>query len=300
MEIIILNNEKWNNYGDITLTIGNFDGVHNGHKVLLNKVLEYNDYKKAVMTLDPHPSVLFDIKDFYTLFNTDEKIDLINEFDFDYLFIANFNKDFASLSIEEFINKLKELGVKRLVLGSDYRFATKGSGTVNDLKDHFEVIVFEDIIESNVRISSSYIKMLLKEGNVLEANKLLGYNFFIKGLVEHGNKVGRTLGFPTANIDYKDSFLPSNGVYFVTLEIEGEYLYGVANVGNNPTVNYSRSKKLEVFILDYSKQIYDTLVKVNFIDKIRDEIKFNSVEELVDAIKNDEKETRLLIKKFDL
>lgn len=299
MKRINLNNEKWENYGDLTLTIGNFDGVHHGHKTLINKVLEFNDYKKAVMTLDPHPSKFFEVKDFYTLFTTDEKEELFNNFDIDYLFVANFNKEFAGLTIDEFINKLNDLGVKRLILGRDYRFATKGSGTVNDLIDHFEVIIIDDIeSDDSIRISSSYIKKLLKEGNIGGANELLGYNFFIRGVVEHGNKVGRTIGFPTANIDYGDSLLPSNGVYFVDLLIEDKKYYGIANVGNNPTVNYSRQKKLEVYILDYSKEIYNTIVKVGFIQKIRNEIKFNSVEELISEIQNDEKVVRNIIKNY--
>lgn len=293
METINLNLKNWKKIGDLTLTIGNFDGVHKGHQQLLKEVLKFDDYSKAVMTLEPHPSQFFNTRDFYTLFDVKEKESLMRKYNIDYLLVVDFNKEFSSLSIDEFIDKLKVLGVKRLVLGSDFRFASRGSGSVNDLLKHFEVIVLNDINNDNsLRISTTLIKSLLKEGKIKEANNLLGYEFFISGIVEHGNKVGRTIGFPTANVDYDNSFLPSNGVYIVTMEIENKKYYGVANIGNNPTVNYSRSKKLEVFILDYSKEIYNTIVKVNFIDKIRDELKFNNVEELIENIKNDEKITR--------
>lgn len=297
MKTIKLNVNNWHYVDDITLTIGNFDGVHAGHQTLLKKVLEDKDYKKAVMTLDPHPSKVFKMRDFYTLFDINEKETIMSKYELDYLIVADFTLDFAALTIGEFIEKLKVLGVKRLVLGSDFRFATKGSGKVSDLQKHFEVIVIDDITSNNeTRISTTYIKQLLKNGKIREANKLLGYNFFISGYVEHGNKVGRTLGFPTANIDYKESFLPSNGVYFVEVLIDGVNYYGMANIGNNPTVNFSRVKKLEVFILDYNQEIYDSYVKVDFIEKIRDELKFDSVTQLIDEIKNDELKIRNIIK----
>lgn len=296
MKRINLSIDNWHYVDDLTLTIGNFDGVHKGHQELLKNVLKFDDYKTAAMTLEPHPSILFNTRDFYTLFTVDEKEDLMKKQGLDYLIVVDFTIDFAKLEINEFIERLKVLGVKRLVLGSDFRFATRGSGSVKDLVDHFEVIILDDIKNVDKRISTTLVKSLLKDGNIKQANELLGYNFYISGKVEHGNKVGRTIGFPTANVDYGNSFLPSNGVYVVTIEINNETFYGVANIGNNPTVNFSRFKKLEVFILDYNEIIYDTKVKVNFIDKIRDELKFNSVAELIEAIKNDENVVRLLIK----
>ncbi len=300
MEIIKLSTTNWNNVGPLTLTIGNFDGVHLGHQKLFNIVKSYKDTKSGALTLDPHPQVLFGRDGFQTLLSIENKIELLKEENIDYLFIADFNHDFASLSIDEFIQNLKDLGVVRMVIGRDARFAKNGSGTINDLKVHFDVVVVDDVIGSNHRISTSMIKELLLKGELHSANELLGYEYFIDGYVEHGNKVGKTLGFPTANIQYKDSFLPKNGVYLVKFFIDSKMHFGICNIGNNPTVNYSKTRKMEVYILDYDKIIYDKIVRVSFVERIRDEMKFNSKEELIDEMHNDEIISRNLIKSIKI
>lgn len=284
----------------LTLTIGNFDGLHLGHQKLIDKVKTYNDTKHAALTFDPHPRKYFFGDSFKTLYNLDGKIKLFEEKDLDYLLIANFNKEFSKLSVDEFINLLKRFNVKRLVIGEDFKFAHKAKGTVLDLKKHFIVDEIKLIKKDSKVFSTTIIKEEINKGNIINANNLLGYNYFVLGEVEHGNKVGRTLGFPTANINYHDVFLPNNGVYFTTIEIDNKIYNGITNIGYNPTVNMSKSKKLEVYILNFNKDIYDKNVKVTFYERIRDEVKFNSVEELIDAMKMDEKISLKLIKKYNL
>lgn len=283
----------------ITLTIGNFDGLHLGHQSLLELVRSFTDSKHAALTFDPHPRKYFIGHAYKTLFTIKGKINLFSNKNFDYLFIANFNEEFASLEVNQFINLLKQLNVKRLVLGKDFRFGTKASGSILDLEKHFEVVVVNTVkSDETERVSTTLIKSFINNGNIKEANKLLGYEYHVLGTVEHGNKVGRKLGFPTANIDYEDVILPKTGVYFVKILIDNLSYYGIANVGFNPTINVSKHKRLEVYILDYNDNSYDKEVIITFIERLRDEIKFNSTEELIEQMKNDEKTVRNIIKKI--
>lgn len=294
-------NDNWINHDAITLTIGNFDGLHRGHLKLIEILKTYKDTKHALMTFNPHPKIHFKVKDFKVLQSVENKIKMLEDQDIDYLFLVNFDSDTASLTVDEFINKLKDLKVKRIIVGSDFRFANKASGSVSDLKKHFEVIIADDISSiDNVRISSSYIRELLLDGKIEEANNLLGYRYFIDGFVEHGNKVGRTLGFPTANVKYDNSFLPGNGVYVTRVLILNNWYYGVCNIGNNPTVNYSETKKVEVFLLDFNEVIYEKEVKVEFIKKLRDEIKFDNINLLIEQMNLDVKNTKNYIKNNNL
>jgi len=283
----------------ITLTIGNFDGLHLGHQTLLNTVKSFSDSKHAALTFDPHPRKYFMGHAYKTLFTIKGKINLFSNKDFDYLIVGKFNQDLANKSVLEFIEILRNLNVKRLVLGKDFRFAKKASGSIEDLKKHFEVIVIDTIkSDETERISTTLIKTYINDGNISEANKLLGYDYHVLGTVEHGNKVGRKLGFPTANIDYEDILLPKTGVYLVKVNIDNKNYYGLANVGFNPTINVSKNKRLEVYILDYNDNSYDKEVIVTFIKRLRDELKFDTVEELIKQMENDEINARNFIEKL--
>lgn len=298
----ILNiNSKIKITDDITLTIGNFDGLHKGHMELINIVKSYKDTKSAALTFDPHPKKLFLKDTFKTLYNIDGKIKLFEETKIDYLFIAPFTNDFSKLSVNDFINLLKSINVKRLVLGSDFKFGYKASGNINDLKPHFEVNEIKVLKDKDNNImSTSYIKDELLKGNIIKTNELLGYNYHVYGSVEHGNKVGRTLGFPTANINYDNVFLPKSGVYFTQIKIDNKLYNSITNIGYNPTVNESKTKKLETYILNFNKNIYNEEVVLYFYERIREEIKFKSVQELIDAMEKDEKVALNLIKKYNL
>lgn len=287
MKTIFLKHKEWNNYGPITLTIGNFDGIHLGHAKLINTVKSFNDTKHGALTFNPHPQSFLRGNKAYTLMDVDVKINEFEKFELDYLFIGDFNEKLASLTIDEFINNLKDLGVIRLVLGRDFRFATKGSGKIADLEKAFEVIVLDDILYKNTRISTTYIKDLLKLGNLEEASLLLNKHYYIEGLVEIGNQVGTLMGFPTANLDYNNYYLPKNGVYYTEVLIDGVIHYGITNIGYNPTVNYSVTKKLETYIIDYKENLYNKKIRVTFIKYLRPEEKFDSIDALISQMNQD-------------
>lgn len=296
MEVKRLNHNNWPKLGPVTLTIGNFDGVHLGHAKLINLVCSYNDSKHVALTFDPHPMSYLRGSKAYTLMDVEDKINEFKKYDLDYLLIAHFNKELASLTVNEFIKNLKDLGVIRLVLGRDFRFAHRGSGSVFDLKEHFEVIVVEDILYKDTRISTSYIKDLLQEANLDEATYLLNKPYTIKGIVEKGNQVGTLIGFPTANLDYTNYLLPKNGVYYTEIEIKGVKHPGITNIGYNPTVNYSLTKKVETYIIDYNEVIYEEEVKLTFLKYLRAEEKFDTVEDLIIQMNEDKRNVLNIIK----
>ncbi len=296
METIYLKHKDWKSYFPLTLTIGNFDGIHLGHEQLIKTVKSYHDTKHAALTFNPHPQSFLRGNKAYTLMDVNVKIEEFNKYALDYLFIAEFNIDLANLTIEEFIKNLKDLGVVRLVLGRDFRFAAKGAGNVNDLTKHFEVIILDDILYNNTRISTTYIKDLLKEANLDEAFKLLNKKYYIDGLVEKGNQVGTLMGFPTANIDYTNYYLPKNGVYYTEVLIDGIKYPGITNIGYNPTVNYSVTKKVETYIIDYNEILYDKKIRLIFIKYLRPEEKFDTVEDLIVQMNEDKKNVLNIIK----
>jgi len=168
---------------------------------------------------------------------------------------------------------------------------------VADLQENFEVIVVDDLLYKNTRVSTTYIKLLLEQGDMKLAKKLLNKSYSIHGEVIHGDKVGKMIGYPTANIDYKNHYLPKIGVYAVKVQI-GDHMYlGCANLGHNPTLNYSTTKRLEVFIMDYDANLYEKEITVSFEHYLRDEIKYDKVEDMIEQIKKDVDQTYNLLKK---
>jgi len=296
MKIINDTYKKIQNNEPLTITMGNFDGVHIGHQRLIERVLTYNDTKHGLLTFDPHPSEVLRRQNFATLSQKEDKLTIFKKYNLDYVFILKFDEDFSKLSIKEFIDFLKSIHVKRLVIGRDARFAYRGQGTIEDLKKYFIVDVPSDFLYNQTRVSTTYIKDFLRQGQLDEARKLLHRHFEIKGQVVYGNQIGKRLGFPTANIDYGNYFLPKNGVYYVNILIDDLFYPGIANVGYNPTLNYSQTKKLEIFILDFSGNIYHKDVKVIFMHYLREEKKFSNREELINQIKHDQEDVRALLK----
>lgn len=295
MKVIYDDYKEIKNQKQLTITLGNFDGFHIGHQRLVERVMSYDDTAHAVMTFDPHPSEVLGRQNFYVLSKREDKEKYIASFDLDFLFIVKFTQELSKLSVDEFINFLKSINVKRIVVGKDARFAYRGQGTINDLKKYFFVDVLDDYLYEQMRVSTTYIKDFIRQGELMEARKLLNKPYEISGNVVYGNQIGKDLGFPTANIDYENYLLPKTGVYFVQLIIDGAKYPGIANIGYNPTLNYSQTKKLEVFILDFHGDIYHKDVRVTFEYYIRDEKKFNSRDELIRQIKKDETEARKLM-----
>lgn len=295
MKVIYDDYKEIKNQKQLTITLGNFDGFHIGHQRLVERVMSYDDTAHAVMTFDPHPSEVLGRQNFYVLSKREDKEKYIASFDLDFLFIVKFTQELSKLSVDQFINFLKSINVKRIVVGKDARFAYRGQGTINDLKKYFFVDVLDDYLYEQMRVSTTYIKDFIRQGELMEARKLLNKPYEISGNVVYGNQIGKDLGFPTANIDYENYLLPKTGVYFVQLIIDGAKYPGIANIGYNPTLNYSQTKKLEVFILDFHGDIYHKDVRVTFEYYIRDEKKFNSRDELIRQIKKDETEARKLM-----
>ncbi len=296
MKIIFDEYQNMNNKDQLTITLGNFDGVHIGHQRLIDRVLNYSDTKHAVLTFDPHPASVLRRQNFSTLTQKNDKVTFLRKYPLDYIFIVKFTEDFSKLSVSDFIAFLKNLNVKRVILGRDARFAFRGQGSSEDLKKYFFVDVLDDLLYNQMRVSTTYIKDFLRQGQLDLARKLLNKHYEIHGNVVYGNQIGKQLGFPTANIDYGNYFLPKNGVYYVHITIDQKTYPGIANIGYNPTLNYSQTKKLEVFILDFDGSIYKKAVTVEFLYYLREEQKFKDRDALIHQIKEDEEQVRRLLK----
>ena len=279
--IIIKSLNELFNKEPLALMLGNFDGFHKGHQQLL-KVLKEKDIKKGLLTFYPHPLKVLNNFDFKYLDTIKDK-EIYLENDIDYLVVLSTSKELLNLTKNDFIKFLKLNNVRDIVCGNDFTFGSHKSGTIKDLS-LFNLSVVPDYTTNNIRISSTKIREFLRNGNVVEAKNFLGRYYELQGLVVHGSQIGRTIGFPTANIEENEYLLPKNGVYFGYAIIDNEKYFGMINIGVNPTINLIDKRRLEINIFDFSKDIYGKTIRVGFIDKIRDEKKFDSKEELVKTL----------------
>ncbi|MBW2238290.1 MAG: bifunctional riboflavin kinase/FAD synthetase [Deltaproteobacteria bacterium] len=293
-------------YKNAVITIGNFDGVHIGHQALFYEVIEKADSiggTSIVMTFDPHPVRVLKQNGHLPLITLNEqKIELIENSGIDVLICTQFNKAFAAISAKEFVENLllKCIGMKAIVVGKDYTFGRNREGNLELLQTYADNLGFEVIVADWVqtskglpnRISSTRTRELVMAGEVAEAKKLLGRYYQIRGVVTTGrNRGGRLLGFPTANITLHDELCPKNGVYAVTVDCMEKKYQGVANIGYSPTFD-DGVFSVEVHILDFNENIYGQKIRVNFVQRIRDEIKFSDITELSDAIRKDIEKAR--------
>ena len=297
-------------YRDIVLTIGNFDGVHRGHLSLFRKVIERAESIKgisAVMTFDPHPlKILGDGVIPSLLTDTDEKMALIAEAGVELIFCLPFTKEFSSIRARDFVEDILvgKMGVKELVVGYDYNFGYKREGDIRLLKElgkrhGFKVHVVEPVKIDGLTVSSTLIRRYIRDGNVGAARKLLGRNYAIKGTIVKGRGRGKeVLNFPTANLLPKTELLPRQGVYAVEVMIGGKRWAGVTNIGTNPTFD-DTSLSVETHILGFSKNILGEEMKIAFIERIRDEVKFTTPSELAYQISLDIDMAEEIFKKFN-
>lgn len=292
--------DKIENKEKITLAIGNFDGIHIGHQNIIKKALNYDDSKIAVMSFYPHPKEVLTNSKRQVLMDDFDKTINLEKLGVDIFFLVKFTLAFSKLSVLEFISFLKKINVVRLIIGKDFRFAHRGFGTSKDLENDFEVVIMNDFLFRKTRVSSTYIKSLLDTGNIKLANTLLTRSYAVHGKVVHGNKVGKTLGYPTANIDFGNYYLPKTGVYATRIKIDDKIYLSTSSLGHNPTINYSSSKKLEAFIIDFNQDIYGKEITLYFDHYLRDELKFNNVDDLLLQMKKDVNLTKLLAKKNEL
>ncbi len=286
-------------FDEMTLALGYFDGVHKGHQKVIIKakeIAEETGMKSAVMTFHPHPLVVLrKQKEIDYLTPLEEKIKLIEQLDVDLLFIVEFTEEFAALSPQQFVDEyIINFHVKHVVAGFDFTYGHLGKGTMNTLPEHsreqFSCTTVEKQTDHDRKISSSLIREAIKNGDIIYANKLLGRPHSVSGTVVHGDKRGRTIGFPTANVDVPDMYLiPPTGVYAVSLTVKGKEYKGVCNIGFKPTFNKEKELKpsIEVHIFDFNQDIYGEKVSVSWYKRIRSEQKFHNVDELVAQISKD-------------
>ncbi len=289
------------------VTIGTFDGVHLGHQKILKRLVSEAKAlqgESVLLTFYPHPRmVLFPERKQLLLSTLDEKIYLLRQQGIDHLIIQPFTREFSMMTYEEFVREIlvRQLAVKKLVIGYDHQFGRNREGSFENLRKMAPEIGFEvdeisaKLIDDNV-ISSTKVREALEAGRVEEANALLGYQYAISGTVVKGRQLGRTIGFPTANVVVSDTFklIPSNGVYAVQVLHNDKVYQGVMNIGVRPTVD-GVSRTNEVHIMDFNSDIYGESLKVNFVQRIRDEVKFDSLHALKSQIKKDEQMARSLL-----
>ncbi len=275
------------------VTIGTFDGVHVGHQKIIDRmraVANKVDGETVLLTFYPHPRLVIhpDSKNLRFINIQKRKIELLEKAGIDHLIIIPFTKEFSKLTSNQFIKEYiaEKIQARKLIIGYDHHFGKNRLGDFSILYDlgkkyNFEVekIPAQDV--ENIAVSSTKIRKALNEGKIKIANNLLGYEYSITGVVVQGNKIGRTIGFPTANIELEDEYklITANGVYASRVEYEGVIYQGMSNIGVRPTVNHS-DLTIEVNIFDFDKEIYGETISIYFVDRIRSEVKFDDLEAL--------------------
>ncbi len=288
------------------ITIGTFDGVHIGHRKILERLIKNAatlELKSTVLTFFPHPRMVLQKDTDIKLLNTiGEKTRILRELGLDQLIIHPFTRAFSRLSSTEFVRDIlvNDLKTKKIIIGYDHRFGRNRNANITDLRAYgstfdFEVeeIPAQEIDE--VSVSSTKIRKALEEGDISTANAYLGYNYMLTGTVQKGKGLGRQINFPTANLHIKETYklVPKNGVYVVQSDLLGKTVYGMMNIGYNPTVA-GKDKSTEIHFFDFDQNLYGKEIQIDILHRIRDEHKFESVDALQEQLKKD-KETSLSI-----
>lgn len=294
----------------VVAATGFFDGVHKGHKKVLSqlcRVAEGEGKKSAVITFWPHPRNVLqqDACNLRLLNSLDEKERLIREIGVDEFITIPFSREFSKLSTREFLEDYLKgrYNVSTLIIGYDHRLGNNTCQSQNEMIEIAKSVginvvrVDEFIIDDNI-ISSTVIRKLLASGDVAGANGFLGYQYELEGVVVSGQRLGRTIGFPTANMKLYNPLkaVPGNGVYAVWAEVFGKRYMGMCNIGTRPTVAEGNERTIETYILDFNEDIYGLDLKIKFVDKIRDEVKFTSLEMLKGQLEKDRNSTFQLLK----
>ncbi len=290
--------------GNAVVTTGTFDGVHVGHQKIISRLVEKAkeiDGESVLLTFWPHPKLVISNANVSRILTTiEEKIELVEKLGVDHMVILPFTREFSELSREQYIEEIliQNLGTKAIVIGYDHRFGKNREGGIDYLLEHstrFKIKIEEINRQEvdNITISSTKIRRAIAEGNVKIAKELLGRNYHFSGTVVKGRQLGRTIGFPTANVKIENEFklIPKTGVYVVKAFVRGQYYGGVMNIGSRPTVE-GKGVTQEVNIFDFSEDIYGENVLVELIDFIRDEKKFSGIDELKAQIALDAKQAR--------
>jgi len=295
------NISEFNPNKKVVLTVGTFDGIHFGHQEIIETIkgiAKNNKGESVVLTFSPHPrTVLFPEGNSLRLINSlEEKINLFEKAGVDHLIIYPFTKEFSRISALEYVRDflVKEIKVSTLVIGYDHQFGRNREGNFEYLKELSELYNFEvkeisaqDI--NDINVSSTKIRKAIESGDISLANKYLGYSFPLKGKVVEGKKIGNTIGFPTANLVIEDELkiIPKIGAYAIFAKLNNRTFKGMLNIGKNPTIANEKNIKIEVHLFDFNENIYGEVLEVNFVKRLRDEFKFNSVEELKQQLSED-------------
>ncbi|HCQ13389.1 MAG TPA: riboflavin biosynthesis protein RibF [Flavobacterium sp.] len=292
------------------VTIGTFDGVHIGHKLILEKLIQNakeRDCESVVLTFFPHPRMVLQESSDVKLINTiEEKSELIGNIGIKNLIIHPFDQKFSRLTAEEFVKTILVdlLNIKKIIIGYDHRFGRNRTANIDDLivygkQYDFEVEQISAQEINDNAVSSTKIRNAILEGNISLANKYLGYNYTFSGEVVKGKQLGRTIGFPTANIQIKESYklIPKNGVYIVKSNYDGNTIFGMMNIGNRPTVN-GEHQTIEVNFFDFDADIYNKIISIEILDFIREEQKFDSLDSLKSQLNKDQQTSLSYISKI--
>jgi riboflavin kinase/FMN adenylyltransferase len=283
------------------LTLGTFDGVHIGHKKILERLsqnTENGKYESLVLTFFPHPRMVLQEKSEIKLLNTiSEKSKLLEASGIENLVIHPFNESFSRLTAEEFVHSIlvDQFHIHKIIIGHDHRFGRNRTANIDNLiafgaEYGFEVEQISAQEIQDVSVSSTKIRKALQDGNMALANEYLGYPYFLTGEVVKGKQLGRTIGFPTANVQIEEEYklIPKNGVYVVKVFIEQKEVFGMMNIGFNPTVN-GQKQTIEVNLFDFDADIYGQKLEVSLLKYLRDEQKFGSVDLLKEQLNQDKK-----------
>jgi riboflavin kinase/FMN adenylyltransferase len=294
------------------VTLGTFDGVHIGHKKIIDRLISnaaVNGGETAILTFFPHPRmILQDGSDIKLLNTIDEKSYLLEKCGIDHLIIHPFDQEFSRLTAAEFVEEIlvNQFHLKTIIIGHDHRFGRNRTANIDDLIEfgkqfsfNVEQISAQEI--DQVSVSSTKIRNALNEGNCQLANEYLGYPYQLSGIVEKGKSIGRTIDFPTANLEIKEPYklIPKNGVYVVSALLNYETVFGMMNIGFNPTVN-GEKKSIEIHFFNWITDLYNQEIQVNIHERIRDEQKFNSIDELKVQLEEDKITSQYVINTMKL
>ena len=290
---------KYDKKHNSAITIGTFDGVHIGHRKILQRLI--NNAKElglrsTVLTFFPHPRMVLQKDSDIRLLNTlEEKQQILDSMGLDCLIVHPFTRSFSRLSATEFVRDIlvNQLGIKKIIIGYDHRFGRNRNANINDLITFgsafdFEVEEIPAQLIDDVSVSSTKIRKALEEGDVKTANTYLGYSYLLTGTVKKGRGLGKQLDFPTANLHIEETYklIPKNGVYVVRAKLDGNTVHGMMNIGFNPTVD-GRTRSNEIHFFDFERDLYDQQIQVELFERIRDEVKFESVDALRKQLQKD-------------
>lgn len=293
--------ESFESVENAVVTIGTFDGVHQGHVSILNRLREIADQisgETVIITFHPHPRyILYPDDDSLKMLTTiEEKISIFNELGIDHLLILPFDEKISQLEPEDFVRDIlvNTIGVKHIVIGYDHRFGKNRKGDYHLMEKYatkygFQIEEIEPYIINELTVSSTKIRQaLLYDDDIQIANQLLGRFYSISGKVIHGNKQGRLLGFPTCNIDLQEiwKLIPRQGIYIAYAQLQGQVYQSMVNIGNKPTMG-DFGLSVEAYLFDFNREVYGENLELKFIKRIRNEVKFDSIEALIDQIQKD-------------